>query len=237
LALRAYICLNILYCFPETWDDKSGRNESSDYRLLQCFQYTARTCTLSGRSSDIAARPHRQFYGIQDDQFQRYPHLSANYKGRTVSVDADLTGGFPYGRVTWPAIMNLEKSTGSQHSPQDVTQVRYMLHQKGLPTELVIHILKDAGYKATQRLFVAHDPFHEANQLELRKYLTYCWQLIVRSEVMGTALGMDIDWDLTVKETMIDLFGSPRPSHGVPKKWYKTDYDNWNNYSVQFIDP
>jgi hypothetical protein len=70
-ALRMYIILNLLYCFPETWD-KEGE-PIDDYRNIKSYQLAMRSSTKSRDLSDVAAYPHRDFFGIEEDQFNSYP--------------------------------------------------------------------------------------------------------------------------------------------------------------------
>ena len=37
-ALIPYIALNLIYCFPETWDDASGKTDEKDYRLMRVYR-------------------------------------------------------------------------------------------------------------------------------------------------------------------------------------------------------
>ncbi|KAB8078781.1 hypothetical protein BDV29DRAFT_152421 [Aspergillus leporis] len=68
-ALAAYIWLQVVYCFPEMWDEASDKTDETDYRHAKFYQYMLRTCTASRRTSDVVTYPHRQFSGISDSQF------------------------------------------------------------------------------------------------------------------------------------------------------------------------
>ncbi|KIL89108.1 hypothetical protein FAVG1_07502 [Fusarium avenaceum] len=70
-ALRMFIILNLLYCFPETWDKEGGLID--DYRNIKSYQLAIRSSTKSGDLSDIATYPHRDFFGIEEGQFNSYP--------------------------------------------------------------------------------------------------------------------------------------------------------------------
>ncbi|SPJ79306.1 uncharacterized protein FTOL_07697 [Fusarium torulosum] len=70
-ALRMYMILNLLYCFPETWD-KEGE-PIDDYRNIKSYQLAIRSSTKSTDLSDVATYPHRDFFGIEEDQFNSYP--------------------------------------------------------------------------------------------------------------------------------------------------------------------
>ncbi|KAM0246144.1 hypothetical protein ACHAP5_004926 [Fusarium lateritium] len=70
-ALRMYVILNLLYCFPEKWD-KEGK-PIDDYRNIKSYQLAIRSSTKSGDLSGVATYPHRDFFGIEEDQFNSNP--------------------------------------------------------------------------------------------------------------------------------------------------------------------
>ncbi len=78
---------------------------------------------------------------------------------------------------------------------------------KGLPTEISLAILDEAGYVPCRRLRIAHDPLHGENEAELTKYLTECWLLLVRTQVVAEALGLKIEWGSYILSTIEGLWG------------------------------
>lgn len=227
LALTSYICLNLLLCYPPLWDDESGRSDRSDYRDTACYQRMLRTCTLSHLQNNIAALPHRQFYGISEDQFStfsyevkiRHAHVLATYP-----PDA----GYPYGLLPILDFLTLHTET-SPYLPtgSDVMQVRKYLYKKGLPLELVYDIMDFAGYAPLRKLERAHDPFHPTNRDDLHRYLDYCWRIVVRCDLMARWLGDHIHWDRLVGEILVELISNGK-SKGPAKHgrfFFKQSYD------------
>jgi hypothetical protein len=70
-ALRMYMMLKLLHCFPETWG-KEGE-PIDDYRNVKSYQLAIRSSTKSRDLSEVATYPHRDFFGIEEDQFNSYP--------------------------------------------------------------------------------------------------------------------------------------------------------------------
>jgi hypothetical protein len=90
--------------------------------------------------------------------------------------------------------------------PADVEHVTSMLAGKGLPMEMQLHVLQLAQYLPQRRLEIPHDPQHPQNRTELHKYLKYCWQLLVRCEMIARALGDRIPWNRLVSQCLVDLW-------------------------------
>jgi hypothetical protein len=80
LPLSAYLCLNIAYCFPESWDPAVGRTDVKDYRHTKSYQIMLRDCTAPGTASEIVSYPHREFFGIAHDQFNQVQPKLADKK-------------------------------------------------------------------------------------------------------------------------------------------------------------
>lgn len=194
LALNAYICLNVIHCFPQIWDPASGRTDETDYRRSPFYQFTLRFCTKSNTTSEVAAHPHRQFFGIPHGQFLA--------QGR----HWDKKRKHPYGILAFEHFLVSETSVGYQPDDAEVPQVRRMLRCKGLPAELALDILELADYVPRRRLKVPHDPFHGDNRGELDKYLKYCWQLLVRLDMLSKELGMTIRWRELVSGAIVHLW-------------------------------
>lgn len=204
-ALSPYIVLNLIYCFPETWDDASGRTGEKDYRLMWIYQCAVKDCTSQGGTSEIPTYPHRQFFGIEDDQFDRHVNRY------------DFCGKLPY--ITF---LSSETLTPQRPTPHAVSQVQQLLRGKGLPAELILDILEKADFDPGDgRLKVPHDPFNLENREELAKYLRYCWELVVRCEMMANTIGMEVPWMEVLHTTLVRLLGG-----GLARRdWWYSDYE------------
>ncbi|SPO00987.1 uncharacterized protein DNG_03736 [Cephalotrichum gorgonifer] len=211
-ALVPYIALNLIYCFPETWDDASGRTDEKDYRLMRIYQMAIRYCTESDSTSEVPSHPHRRFFGIEDNQFK--------WIGTR-----DLCGKVPFEKF-----LNLDTETQQKPSPSAVAQVQHILYSKGLPMEMVLDILEMAEYEPGEgRLIVPHDPLHLENRDELAKYLRYCWELLVRCEMMANAIGMEIPW-IEVMNTALEPLLDSGALGG--RKWHRRD---WTEGTYTFV--
>lgn len=244
-ALRAYICLNMTYCFPEIWD--SDRDPEMDYRNSKFYQFTLRTCTGNGQESEVTTYPHRQFFGIGDKQFRgEYgpPHIRDTHWLRWVDEKLHLgrrryyiRKPTHYGKVPIDQFLALENESFEAHQPglSDVVLVRDYLYRKGLPAELVLTIMEFAGYETFGRLDEPHDPFHPSNREELAQYLTYCWRLLVYCDMMAKALGMTLPWEEIIGDCIADFWSDHCYGRGR-FFWYKMDEYNCPIHKV-FIKP
>lgn len=222
-AIKMYLTLNILYCFPETWQTEDG-SPVDNYRGLASYQMAIRLCTLSS-GCQVATYPHRDVFGIQDKQFNIYPKPfdlprwkqyikvddSVVSQMREMNPDWDMGPEFvdrstyklkfyPYGLITYDEFLNFEKQVSNQPHTNDVSHVRWMLGQKGLPTELVDSIISKAEYSPGRRLPVDGRPLHPGNKDELGRYLEECWQLIVRCFMLGRELeNEDVDFEKRIR--------------------------------------
>ncbi|KAH8666909.1 hypothetical protein BX600DRAFT_511797 [Xylariales sp. PMI_506] len=221
-ALKAYLGLNVLYCFPELWDEKSGRAPEKDYLCTSIYQRILRECTWTTGDSDIAAYPHQQFFGIAERQFREYPKFQNEAKYAYVD---GRRGEYPYGVAPMSEFLELEATAPYLAHSSDVGAVRQMLFQFNLPAELVTSIMELADYTPRRRLRVAHDPLHPENREELGEYLTYSWKLMIRCDLMAKALGDKIPWDRLVSRCIIDLFayGQKRGRKGLFYSWEHDD--------------
>lgn len=184
----AYICLNTIQCFPKLWDRASGKIEKSDYRNSRTYQLLVKTLTQPGDSySAVVTYPHRRFFGIGED----HDHVYRKHV---------------YGREPFHRFLALECLIEDEHSILDTDQVRSMLCFKGLPVELALDIMEFADYTPKRRLNVPHDPFHPSNRNELDRYIKYCWQLLVRCDMMARELDMKINWEDQVTYCICQLW-------------------------------
>jgi hypothetical protein len=93
----------------------------------------------------------------------------------------------------------------------DIPLVIDYLRKTRLPTELILYVLELAEYVPRRRLVVPDDPLHVQNGIELRKYLNYCWQLLVRCDVLAKACGKPFIWEYHVNECIMLLWGVQYP--------------------------
>lgn len=193
-ALMAYLALNLLYCFPSLHNrppaeqsriDSSGPVE--DYRETRMYQKMLARLTKEC-TSEVSTYPHRQFFGIHDEQFR--PDYERTQLYGVMSSFRFLTKDVPYRYAPTAA---------------DVGEVRSILRRKGLPAELALQIMELAEYTGSHRLEIPDDPLHFKNGAELKSYLTYCWKLLIRSDVMAKACGSWIDWSAMVKRCLVAL--------------------------------
>jgi hypothetical protein len=209
------------------WDPASGKTDEKDYRNTGLYQRMLRGCTESWKSSDVITYPHRQFFGIADSQFPGAKPLRSNtahwlHWAQRTNNSVEL-----YGRVPIEEFLSLDNSISYQPAVSDVDSVRWILCKKGLPVELTMDIMELAGYEPKRRLAIPHDPFHPSNRDELSRYLTYCWQIIVRCDMMRKALGMEIQWQAFVADILLDFFDYKHgPRYGSQRKpWGCWDRD------------
>ncbi|KAF9769712.1 hypothetical protein IL306_012803 [Fusarium sp. DS 682] len=115
---------------------------------------------------------------------------------------------YPYGLISYEDFLNFEKPMGYQPNPSDISHVRWILCQQGLPVEISDGILEYANYAPKGSLPVPGKPLHPQCKQELDRYLKHCWQLIVRCYMLGRELdGRDnMDIDINVLDEVKDCF-------------------------------
>jgi len=223
-ALKSYICLNMLYCYPELWDAESGRNEEKDYRNTRCYQKTLiDTCMdihwHSPRGNSLMPYlPHQEFFGIANDEPPWYPGF----------VDTHRWNPKP-GLLEIEMFLHVNREGTHLHTATDVSEVLALLRSKGLPDELSLRVLKLAEYRPRRRaLGVPRDPLHPQNYEELRKYLTYCWVLLLRSDMLATKLGDIIPWKRLVGTCIVELLGNTSECRGKMYTVFEPWEDLWH---------
>ncbi|KAJ5771937.1 hypothetical protein N7520_002466 [Penicillium odoratum] len=236
-ALRTYVCLNTIYCFPEIWNEASGRTMEMDYRNSGCYQFTLRTCTSTGYGSEVSSYPHRQFFGIGDNQFKGaddHPEIEKTHwlrwttaKHRLGLLDYYFSRSDHCGMVPINEFLAVENKAFAGRRPglSDVSLVQNYLYQKGLPVELVLDVMELAGYQPVGRLSEPQDPFHSSNRTELARYLTYCWRLLVNCDMMAKAIGMQLPWKELLGNCITDLWADDRYGHGRFFWWARDEYN------------
>lgn len=237
-ALDAYILLNVIQCFPKTWESHERGGESMlDYRCTRAYQYMIYRLTSGIRASEVTTYPHRQFFGIQKDTFRQQQVRDNGMWSLSDQKSYGDTCGILFGRVSFDHFLHCGRlpSTPVSHLPNnfDVWFVRWMLLQKNLPLEIADIILQHASYTAQRRLVVEHDPFHHDNLDELTKYIRYCWQLLVRCEVLARALNTKLPWEDMIVLSLGELFNCECGS--TETNWLmKRDYDESDVGTLKF---
>jgi hypothetical protein len=220
-AMKMYLILNILnilYCFPDLRD--------GGYRDLGSYQRAIRACTISS-GCPIATYPHKDLFGVEDEQFKLYPEpfdiprwkhvMKVNTRELSMSESIrktfEETGEipdrfykldfYPYGLMSYDDFLSFEEPVSYQPHASDIPQVQQALHNKGLPAELSDSILSAANYTGKRTLPIAGNPFHPENKAELDGYLEECWGLVVRCVMLGYELE-DEDW--SIEKRVRDVF-------------------------------
>ena len=209
--LQAYLCFNILMVKPELWDAESRsaylKAEKSahrttfecnlyDYRLTAAYQRMLVCCTgitYGAYYHEAHTYPHREFFGVPRGMFRSEDPYQGQKTGKPgTGRVADLAeGGFRNVHIA---------------SEADVEIVLAVLKRKGLPAELALQVLECAEYKSAGRLRRCDDPLHAENTEELKKYLRFCWKVLVRIDMLVRECGKTLDWGSEVADAMCVLF-------------------------------
>ncbi|KAL3468158.1 hypothetical protein BJX64DRAFT_85219 [Aspergillus heterothallicus] len=243
-ALTAYLCLNLLYCFPELWDlESSNAGEKKDYRDTRLYQYTVRNCTRSHGKADLVTIPHRQFFGIPDDYWDTRDFFVKNEAHWLWASPHTNKYGYAkadpglYGMVPFREFLSLEKRPSEETSylpkESDAALVRDCLYQLGLPAELALDIIELAEYEPRRRLKVEHDPLHLENREELGKYLKFCWQILVRCDLMANEVGMEIPWHDTIGKCLVGFLNYKDCKWD--SRWFKKHFEE--DYTWTYVFP
>jgi hypothetical protein len=208
-ALIAYVCLNMFFTKPELYnpasrsqklaemEEKLGlvyTEEMFDYRNTSSYQKMLTRVTLTRVNSDfgVCALPHRQFFGIDKDM------VTTQYANQSLGVG--------------PPAQLLNAKYRSWYVPiaSDVSTVYSILYTL-VPAQVAFQILNSADYKAKRTTPVPHDPLHADNAKVLKGYLAYCWNVLVRIDMLVKAGGKWIDWEYEVTEVIYHLWGVAHP--------------------------
>lgn len=145
--------------------------------------------------------PHREFFGVPFGMYTSIVpwHSTASYHTK------------PFGMV--PLQDLVDRKFPQKHVPSkgDVLQVQKMFRTPKFPRDITLRILEVAEYTAKGRLHTHSDPLHIDNAEELRKYLAYCWKLLVRVDMLIKENGALVDWEYEVAEAIYKLFGVRYP--------------------------
>ncbi|KAK3203086.1 hypothetical protein GRF29_112g188247 [Pseudopithomyces chartarum] len=218
-ALLAYICLNVFYLKPELYDskmrermlkEKSQRHsqtlptEAYDYRLTSAYQQMLVYCTGTGDPNPHHGAhkiPHREFFGVPFGMYTSMVpwHSTASYHNKH------------FGMV--PLQDLVDRKFPQKHVPSkgDVLLAQKIFRALKVPRDITLRILEVAEYTPKGRLQTHGDPLHIDNAEELRKYLAYCWKLLVRVDMLMKENGALVDWEYEVAEAIYKLFGVRYP--------------------------
>ncbi|OBT39618.1 hypothetical protein VE00_09763 [Pseudogymnoascus sp. WSF 3629] len=195
----SYICLNISFLKPETYDatartaylqkehrDPPTQPEDLDYRKAKGYKRMLKRCTARA-AYGVHLYPHQEFFGVSPDG-------SVNQNWRDGSFTMPI-----------PEAHNLHEYMPLR---SDIPVVTRYLQEKGLPLELALEVLDHAEYIPRRRLPVADDPLHPENAEELRKYLRYCWRLLIWCNLLAEGTGKKINWIYEITQCIFDLRGA-----------------------------
>jgi hypothetical protein len=207
-ALMSYIFLNVVYLHTETWELSARRNwvaekrkaemvvteQEVDYRRMVAWEKIVSRCT-GMRGYDVHTSPHRLFYGVSKQDYMGNKWNDPGC-GRKLRKHPSL-------------LTEEERRKGEKYLPVfgDVDTVLFYFHCKEVPTEIGLQILVYADFKPERRLPIANDPLDPRNREELRKYLSWCWKVLVRCDVLMKASGNRIGWLIEITFTIRELFG------------------------------
>jgi hypothetical protein len=235
-ALLSYVCLNVFFLKPETYDTAAReayivseklrppifpalpvRLEESHYYWTKSYQRVLSRCT-GRKDDDVHAPPHRLFFGIGPDLYDA-EKWRENYSGRTEKYNPFVT-------------RNFSGSYSYSYRPisSDVETVLDYLYLKGLPAELALDVMDRAAYMPQRNLPVADDPLHVDNATELREYLAECWEIMLRCDVVAEANGRQISWANEIAACLEYLWQVEAPEV-AQSAWWITD----NSYKA--LDP
>lgn len=201
-ALESYMCLNVLHRFPEVRDHDS---DEQDYRRTKCYQKLLRHNATSG--TQAVRLQHMDFFGLYEGQFSEHPKARAEDPYAKLGEKMNFhQENYPYGVMPIQDFLEFEIIPPYLPKDSDVFHVRRMLGAKRLPVEIVSRIMDLADYEARRRLEVPHDPFHRNNKAELETYLSQCWKVLLRCNMMVKALADTIHWDELISQCIAELW-------------------------------
>jgi hypothetical protein len=192
--------LNVLYCYPETWDVAAGKTEENDYRNSKCYQSMLTRCIIAYAPIYAVKNPHRLFFGLDNHHLSRDGH---------------------FGTQPINQFLDLERSAIDNPSMAEAFLVRTILIAKGFPVEIALKILRFMDYETKRRIPIPNDPFHPSNKEELIKYLDYCWKVLIYCEVMANALCKPIDWREVISQCIAEITGTGGCGY---RGWYRSTY-------------
>jgi hypothetical protein len=207
-ALTSYIFFNVVCLHPELWEAEAKEKwmaerrmaglvveeNEVDYRQMVSWEKVLSRCTGKQRY-DVHTYPHRLFFGVSEpnhDAFGWNRGLACGRNRKHPSLESEE-----------------EKRRRERYLPvsEDVAIVLFYLRIKGCPTEVGLEILVYADFKPERRLPIANDPLDLRNREELRKYLSWCWKVLVWCNVLMAESGDRIGWVYEITDVIKELWG------------------------------
>lgn len=68
-------------------------------------------------------------------------------------------------------------------------------------------ILEFADEKPYRRTSIPNGPLHPSNAAELEKYLSECWMILVRVDMLAKMVGAMFEWESLVMDAIQSLWG------------------------------
>jgi len=199
--------LNNTYLHAETWDVLAKRKfienkikmgsvykeQEVDYRRSFARGKVISRCT-GHRQYDVHTFPHRLFFGVSKQAYDgnkwHQPGCGRWYRNAVIPGKVEISEGERYLPVS-----------------EDVEIVLFYLRIKGLPTELGLKVIKLADFKPERKLPIAGDPLNLRNRGKLRKYLSWCWKVLVWCDIFMSADGHKISWVYEISDMIGELWG------------------------------
>lgn len=232
-ALTSYVFFNMVYLHPETWEAEARQKwvaekrkhgmvieeEEVDYRKMVSWEKVVSRCT-GFKNYDVHTYPHRLFFGVSGADYDARSWNKPPFWGREFRMHPSL-------QTEKQKIAMREK-----YFPilEDVEIVLFYLRCKGLPTEIGLQILAHADFKPERRLPVANDPLHPKNGEELRKYLSWCWKILIWTDVLMTAEGRKISWVYEITDVIRELWGVDDRGCGL---FRYIGYGEWEDEDIE----
>lgn len=225
-ALESFVCLKLLHGVQLAARRDNDMNQY-DYRRTQCYQRLLRGSVFNGTES--IASLHLNFFGVHEHQYSEYPRprkAGPFYSDLGEAIDTRsrsyLSGekNYPYGMMPFNDFLEFEAEAPYQPAAYEIPAVLGLLREKRLPAEIALRIMEMAEWDEPRRLLkVPHDPLHRENEAELMSYLSICWDVLVRCDMMAKALGKPIQWNVQVSGCIVHLWGPEDTT--VAQKMYR----------------
>ncbi|RAH80339.1 hypothetical protein BO86DRAFT_390322 [Aspergillus japonicus CBS 114.51] len=226
------------------WTDASKATEMSRYPhrqflgLAPRFDYASRV-RIEDPEVPLFEDPFYDECRAKDEEGRRARLKRLWEQDEGVSVDALLAivgeakegDCFTYGELPFTLFLASD-TAGFRPSEEDTARVEAYLRERGVPDDWVAEMttLRE-GNEPRSRLPVPHDPLHERNRTQLRRYLHRCWQIMVRCNMLARELGTEINWARQVVEALEKLVSCPP---GMKLSKYRYDYsEELKQYTLQ----
>ncbi|CAH0033929.1 unnamed protein product [Clonostachys rhizophaga] len=196
LALQAYIILNLLSCGTRRLGKESVR--ITEIRVAtRIHSRLARTTRLK-----------HILLGFRIDAFLEYQTIMNPNGGGIVHIK-NVRRKHTNSGYARAAQANWKTEVGAFEAANPAVRYTFEIsgrarHYLELRTELADYIMEIAEYQVPfgHRLKIPHDPLHPRNREELKKYLRYCWGIVIRCEVIARLQNQVIPWQHMIYEVL-----------------------------------